>query len=322
MPDQTPRLSLPYLMPSQAQKHVTHNEALKSLDLLVQLRIAGFDIETPPGSPNDGDTYALGGAPTGAWAGQGDQLAAWVDGGWVFFTPQDGFQAVDQTTGEIRVHQAGSWQSLALDTENLSGVGIGTTSDATNRLSVVADATLLNHAGTDHQLKLNKAADTDTGTMVFQTGFSGRAEMGLAGDDDFSLKVSPDGSAWNTALQADGTSGFVTTPRLSTGTIKVFEDSVSSITTPGASGFVMITMVDSLYPQSQHSGILVYDTGASPFLRTMVLGSAMVNLGAVALTGTTGTSGDTSISVQTGVLQIENRYSGTRRYSYTFLGGE
>jgi hypothetical protein len=30
-------LSLPFIMPSQAQKHVTHNEALKTLDAVVQL---------------------------------------------------------------------------------------------------------------------------------------------------------------------------------------------------------------------------------------------------------------------------------------------
>lgn len=43
----TPRLALPYLMPAQAQKHVTHNEALRMLDALVQLRLEGFDATTP-----------------------------------------------------------------------------------------------------------------------------------------------------------------------------------------------------------------------------------------------------------------------------------
>lgn len=30
--DSSPNLQLPYIMPSQAQKHVTHNEALRTLD--------------------------------------------------------------------------------------------------------------------------------------------------------------------------------------------------------------------------------------------------------------------------------------------------
>ena len=31
MPDITPNLALPFILPSQAQKHVTHNEALQQL---------------------------------------------------------------------------------------------------------------------------------------------------------------------------------------------------------------------------------------------------------------------------------------------------
>ena len=34
--DQTPNLTLPYIMAAQAQKHVTHNEALRALDVIVQ----------------------------------------------------------------------------------------------------------------------------------------------------------------------------------------------------------------------------------------------------------------------------------------------
>ena len=55
----------------------------------------------------------------------------------------------------------------------------------------------------DVQVKLNKEALTDTASILFQTGFSGRAEIGLAGGDGLSLKVSADGAAWNTALSAD-----------------------------------------------------------------------------------------------------------------------
>ena len=37
MPDTSHALSLPLIQPSQAQKHVTHNEALRILDAVVQL---------------------------------------------------------------------------------------------------------------------------------------------------------------------------------------------------------------------------------------------------------------------------------------------
>lgn len=41
MPDKTPNLALPFILPAQAQKHVTHNEALQRLDALVQLVVVG-----------------------------------------------------------------------------------------------------------------------------------------------------------------------------------------------------------------------------------------------------------------------------------------
>ena len=73
----------------------------------------------------------------------------------------------------------------------------------TNRLAVSAPATLLTHAGNGHQLKLNKAASGDTASLLYQTNWSGRAEMGLTGDDHFRLKVSADGAAWTDALTVD-----------------------------------------------------------------------------------------------------------------------
>jgi hypothetical protein len=62
---------------------------------------------------------------------------------------------------------------------------------------------LLNHDGAGHQLKINKAAAADTASLLYQDAFSGRAELGLAGDDDFHFKVSPDGSTWKQAILID-----------------------------------------------------------------------------------------------------------------------
>ncbi len=46
-------------------------------------------------------------------------------------------------------------------------------------------------------------------SFLFQTGFSGRAEFGLIGSDDFQIKVSGDGATWFNALQLERTSGRV-----------------------------------------------------------------------------------------------------------------
>lgn len=208
----TPILSLPLIAAAQAQKHVTHNEALAQLDVLTQLAVSAFDAETPPAVPTPGDVYALGAAPTGAWAGQAEgALAAYLNGGWVFITPQPGWIAGDAGTGETRTWHAGAWQAGGVP-EVLPRLGINAGADDTNRLSVNADATLLNNAGAGHQLKLNKASATDTASLLFQSAFSGRAEMGTAGTDDFSIKVSADGGTWNTALEVDAGTGQVHFP--------------------------------------------------------------------------------------------------------------
>jgi hypothetical protein len=55
-----------------------------------------------------------------------------------------------------------------------------------------SSAILFNNIGNGTQVKVNKNAAGDTGSFLYQTGFSGRAEIGLCGDDDFHFKVSPD----------------------------------------------------------------------------------------------------------------------------------
>lgn len=203
MSDTSPRLDLPYIQPAQAQKHVTHNEALRVLDVLVQLSVEDFDATTPPSLPVEGKVYALGAGANGAWLGEDGALAVWVDGAWQFHAPQPGWQATRAGMAELRVWTGAAWQALEpeVDFDNLDGVGVNTTSDTTNRLAVSAPATLLTHEGAGHQLKINKASAGETASLLFQTGWSGRAEMGLTGDDAFSVKLSADGVTWDEALR-------------------------------------------------------------------------------------------------------------------------
>lgn len=87
MSNTTGRLHLPYILQSQSQKEVTHNEALKLLDVLIQAVVLDIGINTPPGSPTLGDCYIIGGSPTGAWSGKGNSIAQAVEGGWYFIAP-------------------------------------------------------------------------------------------------------------------------------------------------------------------------------------------------------------------------------------------
>ena len=220
--DDTPNLGLPYIMAAQSQKHVTHNEAIRALDAMVQLAVLDRDLAAPPGSPAEGARYIVGGSPTGAWSDHADEVAAYQDGAWMLYAPVEGWIAWIADEDVAVVWDGTTWS--ALTTGGGSGSGSfttlainGATADTTNRLSLNAPATLLNHDGAGHQLKINKAAAGDTASLLYQTGFSGRAEMGLAGDDDFHFKVSPNGSDWNEAIVIDKDSGEVSFPNTSLG---------------------------------------------------------------------------------------------------------
>ena len=62
----------------------------------------------------------------------------------------------------------------------------------------------------DLRYKLTKESAAKTLSLLFQDNYSGRAEIGLTGDDDFHFKVSPDGSSFVEALILDKSSGLVT----------------------------------------------------------------------------------------------------------------
>lgn len=202
MSETTINLEMPYILPSQAQKHVTHNEALQRLDAVTQLTVTAT-LSTPPSDPQEGTCYNIDVSPTGAWTGKTGKLAFRQDGDWIFITPREGWRGWFLAEDRMKIHDGSGWAAYdAIGTPAM--LGINTSADSTNRLAVSAAATLLTHAGNGHQVKVNKSAATDTASLLFQSGWSGRAEMGLAGSDDFSVKVSPDGSAWTSALSITG----------------------------------------------------------------------------------------------------------------------
>lgn len=97
-------------------------------------------------------------------------------------------------------------------TAQLLGLG-GATADSYNRLSMNTPAVLLNNAGAGIEATVNKAAPANDAAFTFKTGFSARALIGLLGNDDFSFKVSPDGSAFYEAIRIDRTSGQLELPQ-------------------------------------------------------------------------------------------------------------
>jgi hypothetical protein len=376
MSDITTHLLLPYILASQAQKHVTHNEALRLLDAMVQLSVLDRSRTTPPASPADGDRHVVASGATGLWAGWDLNVAFWVDGVWLRLVPRPGWlawiaaeqafvvwdgsawepvgvpqdvsdaifslvNAVDPTkralfslasistgttrsfilpntsselailagtqifsgnktfsgtltasgavsvtgtlsaSGTVTVSAAaatigtaattatygmgtgatpnGISKTLNLGTGGASGsntvinigsatagaggstvvntptvtfanavtqVGMpqanltaqllslgGATADSFNRLSVNTPAMLFNNAGAGIEATVNKAAPANDAAFAFKTGFSVRALIGLLGSDDFSFKVSPNGSAFFDAIVVDRSNGQVELPQ-------------------------------------------------------------------------------------------------------------
>ncbi len=82
MPDTTDRLELPYILPDQAQKHVTHNEALVRLDALVHLAVLDRDRSEAPAEPAAGDRHIVATGASRQTARRSGRLAFLHEGLW------------------------------------------------------------------------------------------------------------------------------------------------------------------------------------------------------------------------------------------------
>ncbi|MBG1232230.1 DUF2793 domain-containing protein [Aestuariivirga litoralis] len=205
----SPNLNLPLIEANQAQKHLPHNDAVALIDGLLQLRLVSRGLNAPPGSFAEGDRFLIGTTPTGDWAGKAGLIALRDAGLWVFLTPRAGFLAWIVAESTFIVFDGTAWLPLPFP-QSVALLGVNATPDATNKLSVNSSAVLLNNVGNGMQLKLNKNAVGDTASLLFQTSFSGRAEMGTTGDDGFHIKVSADGSTWREALNVSPSTGLAT----------------------------------------------------------------------------------------------------------------
>lgn len=105
-------LALPYLAASQAQKHVTHNEALRLLDGIVQLSVKDRNLSAPPGSPAEGARYIVASGPSGAWAGWAGSVAMRADGAWYRLIPQIGWIAWVEDESLALVWTGSAWTPL------------------------------------------------------------------------------------------------------------------------------------------------------------------------------------------------------------------
>ncbi len=274
----TPHLGITLVEQAQAQKEVTVNTALVRIDAILNSGAKSRAVATPPGSPVAGDLYIVAASPTGDWTGKAGNIA-YFDAIWKFITPAEGLTLWVNDEDLLYSYNGAAWvlSSNPVEFQNLTKLGVNTSADTTNKLAVASSAVLFNHIGTSIQAKLNKNSAADSASFLFQTGFSGRAEFGTTGDDNFTLKVSSNGSTWLDAFKIIAATGRVAFKSIATGlsaagttqgTATALTKSFNEVTTVAASSGVVLPAPEAgeivvvanqganalnVYPASGHS---------------------------------------------------------------------
>ncbi len=200
---QSPNLQLPYILEAQAQKHVTHNEAIRALDALVQLVVVDHTLIAPPTSPAPGERFIIANGATGIWATHDTQIAAWQDGAWAFYVPQPGWQA--WTIADLqRLYFDGSvWQAML---QGQSFIANASPFGAQTRFEVLEEEMILSGAFVDSAIMIPDRA------IVFAVSTRTTTAITGASDYDCGLSGEPNkyGGSLSTAL--DATNSGVTGP--------------------------------------------------------------------------------------------------------------
>lgn len=214
-------LFMPFIQPNQAQKHVTHNEALRILDVLTQLAVEADDLTSPPLEPSEGMQHIVGDGATGEWTGQDGDVALFETGTWRFFAPRAGWRAYVTGREALVVHDGSEWIDLdSAELQEIEAFGLGMTAlpDApfSAKLNAAFWTALYQADEGDGNLitTLNKEGSANDLGFVFQQDFQTKGLLGLFGTDDLRLATSPDGSNFKDGLIVNGSTGIVDQPNL------------------------------------------------------------------------------------------------------------
>jgi len=111
---QTDRLRLPLLAAGQAQKEITHNEALSLLDVIAQAAVESMSLAIPPAAPEPGQCWIVAAGATGAWAGQTGAIACWTAAGWLFLAPGAGWRVCVRDRDQMIRFDGAVWRDGAV----------------------------------------------------------------------------------------------------------------------------------------------------------------------------------------------------------------
>ena len=218
----SPIFGIPLIASQQAQPEVTHNEAVMLLSIAF-LGVISVGLDTPPGSPAEGDAYVLGAAPTGVWTGKANKIAIRYNAAWQFLPADDedgtnipigasheGLRVWDKATNNLYIWSGSAWASYTgggavSSVFGRTGAVVGLAGDYTAALvtnvpaggvAAVTVQAAIDELDTD---KVAKAGDTMTGALQL-SGSGGGAGNVL-------LKFTPNDSVWAMEATRTGTYG-------------------------------------------------------------------------------------------------------------------
>ena len=138
MADDTPKTGLRGVDAGQSGANVLYNESMNRIDSLV-LNIINARLDTPPGSPAEGETYVIGTSPTGVWIGHDNEIATYFSG-WLYTTPLEGVTVYNQGTNLLNIFNGSTWDLV-------SAITILTDSSGGSANDTIAVITDVNNAG-------------------------------------------------------------------------------------------------------------------------------------------------------------------------------
>lgn len=215
MSDASLRHKLPYIMPAQAMKYLTHNTAIEQIDVLQSLCLHGLGLQEPPLNPALGACYDIGSNPLGDFIHAPNKIGAYLESGWHFFDKVEGMTAYVREREALHYYDGASWVLVSGRTENFEKIGINTTADNINKLAVKSKSVLFsaddqsNDSSGDLRLNLNKSDDFNVVSLIYQVDNVAHAEAGMIGDNNYQIKVGPSTESLRTALEIDADTGNV-----------------------------------------------------------------------------------------------------------------
>jgi hypothetical protein len=119
----THRLKLPFIYSGQAQKEITHNEALNLLDVLVGTVACDIGVDKPPAEASTCELYIIGENPTAEFAGHSNEIAQKLESGWRFIAAPKWLIVTIDLDGSRYTYNGKVWQKL-LDSTSLASAPV------------------------------------------------------------------------------------------------------------------------------------------------------------------------------------------------------